>query len=68
MGPEGTIFVSIQDREPGINADVLQYDYLNPGITLTSVLSTPVFRSYGLQLAPTVRSIISTRPPPEGLF
>ncbi len=38
--------------EPGINADVLQYDYLNPGNTLTSVLKTPEFRSWGLQLAP----------------
>jgi PKD repeat protein len=38
--------------ETGIQADVLQYDYLNPNITLTSVLGTPVFRSYGLQLAP----------------
>jgi len=33
-------------------ADLLQYDYLNQNITLTSVLTTPVYRSYGLQLAP----------------
>jgi large repetitive protein len=38
--------------ETGIAADVLQYDYLNPTSTLASVLPTPVFRSYGLQLAP----------------
>lgn len=38
--------------ETGINADVLQYDYLNPTTTLTSVLAAPVFRSYGLQVAP----------------
>ncbi|HEV8505963.1 MAG TPA: hypothetical protein VGQ53_11200, partial [Chitinophagaceae bacterium] len=38
--------------ETGINADVLQYDYLNPSGTLTSVLKTPEFRSWGLQLAP----------------
>lgn len=39
------------------NADVLQYDYLNsnPGIpttVTTSILTTPIARSYGLQLAP----------------
>ncbi len=38
--------------ETGINADLLQYDYLNPNNTLTSVLQTPAFRSWGLQLAP----------------
>jgi PKD repeat protein len=38
--------------EAGIAADVLQYDFLNPNATLTSVLPAPVFRSYGLQLAP----------------
>ncbi len=38
--------------KPGINADVLQYDYLNPATTLTSVLTAPEFRSWGLQLAP----------------
>ncbi len=38
--------------ETGINADVLQYDYNNPGNTLTSVLTAPEFRSWGLQIAP----------------
>lgn len=38
--------------ETGINADVLQYDYLNPTNSLTSVLKAPEFRSWGLQLAP----------------
>lgn len=38
--------------EPGITADVLQYDYKNPAITLASVLKVPEFRSWGLQLAP----------------
>ncbi len=38
--------------EAGINANLLQYDYNDPSITLTSVLPTPVFRSYGIQLAP----------------
>jgi len=50
--PKGQYLYLSRTGEAGINADVLQYDYLNPGITLTSVLSTPVFRSYGLQLAP----------------
>lgn len=38
--------------EPGITADVLQFDYLNPTTTLTSVLPGPVFRSFGLQMGP----------------
>jgi large repetitive protein len=38
--------------ETGVAADVLQYDFLNPSVTLTSVLPAPIFRSYGLQLAP----------------
>lgn len=38
--------------ETGLNADVLQYDYLNPTNSLVSVLKTPEFRSWGLQLAP----------------
>jgi PKD repeat protein len=38
--------------EPGVQADLLQYDYLNPLTTLTSVLPAPVFRSYGVQITP----------------
>ncbi len=38
--------------EAGVNADVLQYDYLNSSITLASILPSPVFRSYGLQRGP----------------
>ena len=40
--------------EPGIQADVLQYDIINPFTTLTSVLPQPntIFRSYGLQMGP----------------
>ena len=38
--------------EPGVQADVLQYDYINQTTTLTSVLKAPIFRSWGLQLAP----------------
>ncbi|MEO7992406.1 MAG: PKD domain-containing protein, partial [Chryseolinea sp.] len=40
--------------EPGIQADVLQYDLLNPNNTAASVLNQKVAisRSYGLQMAP----------------
>lgn len=41
--------------EPGIPADVLQYDYTNSTSSttvLTSLLTTPISRSFGLQLAP----------------
>lgn len=36
----------------GVNANVLQYDFQNQNITLQSVLPSPIFRSYGLQLGP----------------
>jgi large repetitive protein len=41
--------------EPGIPADVLQYDYTNSTSTTTviaSLLPSPIFKSFGLQLAP----------------
>jgi gliding motility-associated-like protein len=40
--------------EPGVQADVFQYDLLNSFSTLTSVLPQPntIFRSFGLQMAP----------------
>ncbi|MBX2940816.1 MAG: gliding motility-associated C-terminal domain-containing protein [Cyclobacteriaceae bacterium] len=38
--------------EAGVNADLLQYDYNNTGVTLASILPNPVFRSYGIQYAP----------------
>ncbi len=40
--------------EAGIQADVLQFDFLNQTTTLASVLPQPntIFRSYGLQTAP----------------
>ncbi len=46
-----------RNGQTGTNADVIQYDYRNSNIStpttiLTSFLKTPVFRSYGLQLAP----------------
>jgi len=50
--PSGRFLYLSRFGETGINADVLQYDYLNPTTTLATVLPSPVFRSYGLQLAP----------------
>ncbi|MBS1558024.1 MAG: gliding motility-associated C-terminal domain-containing protein [Bacteroidetes bacterium] len=41
--------------EAGINADVLQFDYLSSSAgssVIASVLSAPIYRSWGLQLAP----------------
>lgn len=40
--------------EGTVQADVLQFDFLNPATTLASVLPQPntIFRSYGLQMAP----------------
>ena len=38
--------------EPGVQADLFQYDYLNPTTTFATVLPSPVFRSYGVQMAP----------------
>jgi gliding motility-associated-like protein len=38
--------------EPGVQANLFQYDYVNPTTSLTSVLPAPVFRSFGLQMAP----------------
>lgn len=43
--------------EPGINAELIQYDYVNsntstPLTVLTPILPAPVFRSFGLQMAP----------------
>lgn len=50
--PSGNYLYLSVYGESGIAADVLQYDYLNPATTLATVLPSPVFRSYGLQLAP----------------
>jgi len=49
---KGRFLYLSRNGEASFPADVLQYDTLNPSTTLTSVLSAPVFRSYGLQLAP----------------
>lgn len=38
--------------DTGIPANVLQYDYQNIAITLAPVVAPPLFRSYGLQIAP----------------
>jgi PKD repeat protein len=47
------LYISVAG-EPGIQADVLQYDLLNPTTTLTSVLPQPnsIAQSYGLQIGP----------------
>ncbi len=50
--PQGRYLYLSRHGDTGIPANVLQYDYLNPNITLAPALSSPVFRSYGLQLAP----------------
>lgn len=38
--------------DTGIPANVFQYDYQNPAITLAPVINPVIFRSYGLQVAP----------------
>jgi hypothetical protein len=50
--PSGRYLYLSRHGEPGVSADVLQYDYQNSSVTLASVLPAPVFRSYGLQLGP----------------
>ena len=45
------LFLSMHG-EAGIAANLLQYDYLNPLTTLATVLPGPIFRSYGVQIAP----------------
>jgi large repetitive protein len=51
------LYLSRVGGETGFNADVLQYDYQNsnpgtPTTIVTSILTTPIARSFGLQLAP----------------
>lgn len=50
--PSGDYLYLSVHGEAGIQANVLQYDYLNPTTTLAPILPTPVFRSFGLQVAP----------------
>ena len=38
--------------EPGVAADLLQFDYQNPSTTLKSVLPASIFRSFGVQITP----------------
>lgn len=47
------LYISIHGQT-GVQADVVQFDLLNPATTLTSVLPQPntIFQSYGLQMAP----------------
>jgi large repetitive protein len=50
--PKGRYLYLSRHGDTGITANVLQYDYLNPSITLAPIVSSPVFRSFGLQVAP----------------
>lgn len=38
--------------DTGITSNVFQYDYANTNTTLAPITTTPMFRSYGLQMAP----------------
>lgn len=49
---QGQYLYLSQHGDTGIPANVFQYDYLNPTITLAPVISPSIFRSYGLQVAP----------------
>ncbi|MGC4020499.1 MAG: hypothetical protein QM734_00415 [Cyclobacteriaceae bacterium] len=56
-----------QELEDGINADVLQYDYTNPTITLTSVLQSSITEAGG-HTHLIARSIIFIKLPLADLF
>lgn len=45
------LYISVAG-EPGIPADILQFDTQNPSATLTSVLPNSIANSYGLQMGP----------------
>jgi PKD repeat protein len=49
---QGQYLYLSQHGDTGIPANVFQYDYLNPAITLAPVITPAPFRSYGLQVAP----------------
>jgi large repetitive protein len=50
--PSGRFLYISRHGEAGIPGDVLQFDFDNPTVPLTSVLPVAPVRSYGLQLAP----------------
>lgn len=50
--PSGRFVYLSRHGEPGFNAEVFQFDYQNPTVSLEPVLPAPVFQSYGLQMAP----------------
>ncbi|MBL7863384.1 MAG: PKD domain-containing protein, partial [Cyclobacteriaceae bacterium] len=50
--PNGDFLYLSRHGEPGIPANLLQFDYLNPTTSLTTVLPGSIFRSYGVQMAP----------------
>ncbi len=52
FSPTGRYLYLSRHGDATVTPDLFQYDYANPTFTLTSVLPAPVFRSYGLQMAP----------------
>lgn len=50
--PSGRFLYISRLNDSGADAQVLQFDMNTPGATLAPILAAPVFRSYGLQLAP----------------
>lgn len=52
FSPSGNFLYLSRHGDGTVVPDVLQYDYSNPTATLTTILPAPIFRSYGLQLAP----------------
>ncbi len=53
--PDGTkLFISRHGNlaSPGATGDLYQFDLNNPGNTLTSQISGPIYRSFGLKLGP----------------
>lgn len=52
FSPTGRYLYLSRHGDGTVVPDVFQYDYTNPSATLTTILPAPVFRSYGLQMAP----------------
>lgn len=52
FSPTGRYLYLSRHGDGTVAPDVFQYDYSNPTASLTSILPAPVFRSYGLQIAP----------------
>jgi len=52
FSPSGRFLYLSRYGDATVTPDVLQYDYTNASSTLLTILPAPVFRSYGLQMAP----------------